>query len=81
MVGIGASASAVVGPITSGVSTFGVPTAAQASGTGSAASGGSTAASGSGSAATPTTSSGASHVTAGSIFALFAAALAGLVMA
>ena len=87
MVGIGASASAPVGPVTSGVSTFGAPTpgadTATASGTGTAtASGGSSGSSesGSGSAATPTTSSGASHVAVGSVFAFVAAAL-GLVMA
>ena len=90
MVGIGASASAPVGPVTSGVSTFGAPTpgadTATASGTGTAtASGGGggssgSSESGSGSAATPTTSSGASHVAVGSVFAFVAAAL-GLVMA
>lgn len=87
MVGIGASASAPVGPIPSGVHTFGAPTpgadAALASGS-SAAAAGSTAAAGSGaasgSAAMPTTTSGASHVAVSSIFALFAAAL-GLAMA
>ena len=88
MVGIGASASAPVGPVTSGVSTFGAPTpgadTATASGTGTAtASGGGgssgSSESGSGSAATPTTSSGASHVAVGSVFAFVAAAL-GLVM-
>ena len=83
MVGIGASASAPVGPVTSGVSTFGAPTpgadTATASGTGTATASGSSE-SGSGSAATPTTSSGASHVAVGSVFAFVAAAL-GLVMA
>jgi len=78
LVGIGASASALVGPVTSGVSTFGSPTGATGSGT--AASGTDSSESGSGSAATPTSSSGASHVAASSIFVLFGAAL-GLAMA
>jgi hypothetical protein len=91
LVGIGASASAPVGDVPTGVSTFGEPTpgadtalasgSATASGSGSSASG-STAASGSASAATTSTSSAASasHVAGSSIFALFAAVL-GLAMA
>ena len=85
LVGIGASASAPVSPVTSGVSTFGAPTpgadTALPSGTASGAtatasgSGGSTD-TGSGSAATPTTTSGATRVAAvGSVFAFVAGVL------
>jgi len=84
LVGVGASASAPVGPVTSGVSTFGAPTpgadTAIPSGTATATAGSSGGSSDSGSAATPTSSSGASHVAVGSFFALFAGVL-GLAMA
>jgi len=86
LVGIGASASAPVGPVPSGVTLFGSPTPGAdpslSSGTaagGSSAAAGSTAAAGSSSAATPAPTSGASHVAATTFFALFAAVL-GLVM-
>jgi len=78
LVGIGASASAPVGPLPSGVINFGTPSpgaaSATASGTASAASG-SGAATASGSAASSSPSSGASQVAASSIVALLAAAL------
>ena len=82
LVGIGASASVPVGPIPSGVTTFGAPTPgadpaiANGSATGSPSATGSSV----GSAATPSATSGAPHVVTGSIFALLAAAL-GLAMA
>jgi len=88
LVGVGASASAPVGPIPSGVTTFGSPAAssATASATGTASgsaaatgSGSATATSASGSSASATASSAASHVAASPIVAFLAAVL-GLVM-
>ena len=84
LVGIGASASAPVSPVTSGVSTFGAPTpgadtalpSGTASGTATASGSGGSTDTGSGSAATPTTTSGATRVAAvGSVFAFVAAVL------
>lgn len=84
LVGIGASASAPVSPVTSGVSTFGAPTpgadtalpSGTASGTATASGSGGSTDTGSGSAATPTTSSGATRVAAvGSVFAFVAGVL------